>query len=117
MSTNSTKAGENFSGAGPRESKDAAAISKRLDAHLLATGWRDGTMDKLKPKAFELIGVEGSPTTKPVPNEEIIRPETRKAIWEAQFASAGMTEAEMVAQVRRDNANRRKTSAPEPSES
>ncbi len=118
MSTsNSTKAGENFSGAGPRESKDAAAISKRLDAHLLATGWRDGTMDKLKPKAFELIGVEGSPTTKPVPNEEIIRPETRKAIWEAQFASWDMTDEEITAQINRSNAFRRKTSAPEPSES
>jgi len=68
MSTDSESDMEKSSGAGPREPKDAAAISKRLDAHLLAMGWRDGTMDALAPKAFELIGVEGSPTSpaKPV---------------------------------------------------
>jgi len=57
MNTDSESGMEKSSGAGPRESKDAASIARQLDAHLLATGWRDGTMDALAPKAFELIGV------------------------------------------------------------
>ena len=110
MSINNPKNGTESSESELPVKQDKASIAKRLKQELIASGWKDAT----GKGGFELIGVEGSPITKPVPNDQIIRPETRKAISEARFASWGMTEAEIKAQVERSNAFRRKNPDIEP---